>query len=147
MVDKAYKGVSRSTIENLQMVDVFKFDNRILGAMFKVTDEEGNDFKFALSSDIIENSDVIKSVFGCELNARVPVEVQVYVRDSSVQCVPFDSAVEVRECNLDYVYDAPQTKEGFIFIEGRKYKESDVIMFNVLQNVLSALEVCVKQRG
>lgn len=144
-VREVLSNVPQKLIDEWQMIDVFKEHGKFVGAMFRVTDEHNNDFKFALSKAVIEESDPILNVFGWEIKAQVYTEVQAFEKDGYLRCVPTVDVVEVRESNLDYIYDAPHTKEGFVFVDGRKYKESDVVTFNLVQNLLDALEVCTKQ--
>ena len=142
-VMEVLSNVPESLVELWQLLEVYKQDDKIIGAMFCVDDEKNDEtYKFALSSDVIDNVDAIKDVFGSEMKARLHTDVQSFTKDGYLRCGLLYSAVEVRESNLDYVFDAPSTKEGYVFVNGSKYCEKDIITFDLVQTLLDALEVC-----
>lgn len=140
------KDVPESLVELWDLVEVYKQGDKIVGAMFSVSSDVTDDvFKFALSSKVINCIESVKNVFASEMKARVHTDVQTVTIDGHLRCCKTRLAVEVRESTLDYVFDSPSSKQGYVFIDGSKYRENDVVVFDIAQTLLDALDVCTSR--
>lgn len=140
-------GVSKDILSKFCLQRVFcTKDNDLMGAEFCITDDEGRDFKFALSYRTLLNCKEISDVFGSEIkyfNKLVSNWVS-YTTGGILRCVPEISVLEKRESNLDWSLEPSDKKWGYLFIKGGKYNQKDVVFFDLFDNVMDALEIALR---
>lgn len=143
-INEIFSSLSEDIVSKFSLCSVLRDENNeLIGAMFGITNDSGVDFKFALSAEVIEGCEVLNRVFGSEIKYFNAKEVRK-VKDSDMKCyVSVSDVIEKRETNLDWSLEPISSKFGFVFVDGGKYKQSDVIVFDLVGNILDAIEVAL----
>lgn len=148
-ISEVVDSFSSSDVE--QLVFEEKFVNKvgdIIGVSFSVDDGEGHRFCFALSKEIFNTSTVFGKAFASEIkNSTKESRVSVARDDTDIWCARIEDCIEKRDSNFDWMFERGLDRELYTLINGGKYSRNDVIIFDVVQNMLDALEVCRAKRS
>ena len=142
MVLSVLSSLSESLVEDWEFLEAFEENGSLVGAQFRVSDGNGNDFKFALSGDSLSSVPVVKSVWFSIIKFSEKTRVVMNTDGEHVRCVREKDCIEKRESNLHWLFDPQQSKEGYVFIDGGKYKACDVVVFDLFQTIADAVIAC-----
>lgn len=138
--------VSRVEVSKLSVCEKFvDTQGDIVGVSFEVSDEYCNKYCFALSKDTFNSSKEFGRVFASEIkNSVQPTEVSVLNIGNLKGCVRLSDCIEKRETNFDWVLEPQSQKQNCVLVDGGKYPSDRVVVFDVVQNVMDALDACTR---
>lgn len=117
----------------------------VVGVSFEVSDSYCNRFCFTLSKDTFNSAREFGRVFASEIKNSVhPTEVSLLSIGDLKGCVRLSDCIEKRETNFDWVLEPQSQKQNCVLVDGGKYPSDRVVVFDVVSNVMDALEACAR---